>query len=117
MPAEVKNIIFTNEEIFNAINSFEGPDIPRLGEGKILSISSEEGDRDHLCVNFLSYGRNIERQFLISYANFGAILLNYCIKLKIPMARKASKSIKMMGDNVSLELVLGAVNIPVNPAA
>lgn len=66
MPAEVKNIIFTHEEIFNAINSFEGPDIPLLGEGKILSVTSEPGETDHLCVSFLSYGRNIEHQFLIS---------------------------------------------------
>ncbi len=114
MPAEVKNIVFSHEEVFNAINLFDGPDTPKLANGKILSISSEPDDKENLCVNFLSYGRNIERQFLITYANFGVILLNYCIKHKIPMARKASKTIRMMGDHVSLELVLGMQNIPLD---
>lgn len=112
MPAEVRNIIFSHEEIFNAINLFESPDIPRLQEGKILSISVDSGDEDHLCVNLFSYSRDAERQIHITYANFGAILLNYCIRLKIPMAKKASKSIKMMGDHVSLELVIGTTNVP-----
>jgi hypothetical protein len=117
MPAEVKNIIFSHEEVFNAINLFEGVNTPKLTNGKILSISAEPDDKENLCVNFLSYGRNIERQFLISYANFGAILLSYCIRHKIPMARKASKSIRMMGDHVSLELIIGAQNIPLDTVA
>ncbi|MEQ1889577.1 MAG: hypothetical protein ABL951_10420 [Alphaproteobacteria bacterium] len=113
MPTEVKSIIFSNEELMNAINLFESANIPKLSDGRILSVSINPDEKENICILFLNFNKDQERKILISIPNFGAILLNFCLKYKIPMARKATKKIKIVGDNVSLEFVLGHEQIPI----
>ncbi len=107
MPTEMRRIVFSNEELMNAINFFNSPNIPKLPEGVITVASVDPDDKSNIVLKFTSYNRDAERNIVISVANLGAVLVSYCIKNKIPMSKKASKSLKIIGDNVSLELFFG----------
>jgi len=107
MPTEMRRIVFSNEELLNAINFFNSPNIPKLPEGVITSASVDPENKSNMILKFNSYNRDAERDIIVPVASLGAVLINYCIKSKIPMSKKASKSLKIIGDNVSLELVFG----------
>lgn len=107
MPTEMRRIVFSNEELLNAINFFNSPDIPKLPEGVITSASVDPANKANIALKFNSYNRDAERNIVISIANLGAVLINYCIKNKIPMSKRAGKTLKIIGDNVALELVFG----------
>lgn len=111
MPTEMRRIVFSNEELLNAINFFNSSAVPKLPEGKIISASIDPDEKPNIILRFISYNRDEEREIVISTANLGAILIAYCIKSKIPMSKKAKKAIKIIGDNVSLELVFGSNQI------
>jgi len=107
MPTEMRRIVFSNEELMNAINFFNSPGVPKLPEGVITAVSVDPDNKANIVLKFISYNRDEERNIVVSVANLGAVLISYCIKNKIPMSKKASKSLKIIGDNVSLELVFG----------
>ena len=107
MPTEMRRIVFSNEELMNAINFFNAPNIPKLPEGRIAAASIDPADKSNIILRFISYNRDDERDIVISIPNLGAVLISYCIKNKIPMSKKASKTLKIIGDNVSLELHFG----------
>lgn len=111
MPTEMRRIVFSNEELQNAINFFNSPNIPKLLDGRIVSASISQDDNKNIRLRYASYNRDEERIIDIATANVGAILVNYCIKNKIPMSKKAGKAVKIIGDNVSLELTFGPAQI------
>lgn len=113
MPTEMRRIVFSNEELLNAINFIISPNIPKLVDGRILSASFAEDNHKSINLIFESYNRDELRTISISASNIGSILINYCIKNKIPMSKKASKSVKIIGDNISLELIFGADQISI----
>ncbi len=107
MPTEMRRIVFSNEELLNAINFFNSPSIPKIPEGIITAASFDPVNKNNIALKFTSYNRDAERNIVISIADLGAVLISYCLKNKIPMSKKASKSLKIIGDNVSLELIFG----------
>ncbi len=107
MPTEMRRIVFSNEELMNAINFFNSPNIPKLTDGIITVASADPDNKADIVLKFKSHNRDEERNIAISSAILGAALMSYCLKNKIPMSRRASKSLKIIGDNVSLELVFG----------
>ena len=107
MPTEMRRIVFSNDELLNAINFFNSPNIPKLSDGKIASASVDKDDNTNIILKFISYNRDEERNIAISISILAAILISFCIKYKIPMSKKAGKTLKIIGDNVSLELFFG----------
>jgi len=107
MPTEMRRIVFTNEELLNAINFINSRDVPKLLDGKILSSSVDTEKKLDIIIEFSSYNRDETRQVAIPIPILGAALVNYCIKSSIPMSKRAGKSIKIFGDNVALELIFG----------
>ncbi len=105
MPTEMRRIVFTNEDLQNAINYMNSPNVSKLVDGKIVCASLSTENAAVIRLRYSSYNRDEDRWIDIPVANMGAILVNYCIKSKIPMSKKAAKSVKIIGDNVSLELV------------
>jgi hypothetical protein len=108
MPTEMRRIVFSNEELLNAINFINSRDIPKLQDGIILSSSVDAETRENIIIVFSSFNRDETRNVSIAIPTLGAALINYCIKNNIPMSKKAGKSIKIIGDNVSLELTFGS---------
>ena len=107
MPTEMRRIVFSNEELMNALNLFNSPNIPKLSEGRIAAASVDPDDKSNIILKFISYNRDEGRDIVISISNLGAVLISFCIKNKIPMSKKAGKTLKIIGDNVSLELFFG----------
>ena len=106
VPTEMRRILFTNDEVMNAINFFKSPLLPRLTEGVITKIVLDPEDKNVILINFKSFNKEDEKIFKFPLANMAAILINYCIHLKIPMARKASKEIRIIDGKIVLELTL-----------
>lgn len=104
MPTESRRILFANDELMNAINFFKSPGIPRLTDGVILKASLDPADKDWILIVFRSFNKDEERIVRLNIASIGAVLINYCITLKIPMAKKASKEIKIIDGQLALEL-------------
>jgi len=106
VPNELRRILFANNEVMNAINFFKAPGIPRLTDGVITKSSLDPHDQNSILINFKNFNKEEEKLVRISVASMGAILINYCISLKIPLAKKANKEIKIIDDKLALELTL-----------
>jgi len=103
----MRRIVFSNEELMNAINLFNSPNIPKLSEGRIAAATVDPDNQSNIILKFVSYNRDDGRDIVIPIPTLGTALISFCIKNKIPMSKKAGKSLKIIGDNVSLELVFG----------
>lgn len=106
MPTEMRRLLFANDELMNAINFFKSPLLPRLTEGVIMKSFLDPEDKNSILIKFRSFNKEDEKIIKVNMATMGAILINYCINLKIPIAKKSGKEIKLIDGKLALELIL-----------
>lgn len=107
MPSELRRIVFSNDELKIAIAEHNRRAKEKLPVGAVQACEPlpDGGGAVRLEIVNQSYGeaQNVE----LSPETVGAALVRYCIQHKIPLPKKAHKSIHVQGDklvlNVSIE--------------
>ncbi len=104
MPSEFRRIMFTNNELIEAIHDYNEISQYKLPPGIILTCTpvaeAEVAVRLEL-VDQRSDGTHVVE---LSPEVLGAALLRYCMKHRIPMPKAATKSIQIHGNEISLNV-------------
>ncbi len=104
MPSEFRRIMFTNNELIEAIHDYNGISPDKLPPGVILTCTpvSEAG----VAVRLEMVDQRSDETHVVELSPevLGAALLRYCMKHRIPMPKAATKSIQMHGDEISLNV-------------
>ncbi|HAD24659.1 MAG TPA: hypothetical protein DDW95_02315 [Alphaproteobacteria bacterium] len=104
MPRELRRIVFDNSEIQRAFNMMTSKDLPKFTEGEIIAFEATEDDPGKVRIEYQNYNRDERSSCELSIANLGAVLVNYCLKTHIVLARNARKTVKIADNMVALQL-------------
>jgi len=103
MPNETRQIEFAHGELLEALTAYLGK--PADPDHAGLTADVRVTDKPRPCVVYvLRDGDREARSSELEPAALAAALIKYCIAHKIPIPRKAAKSIQVRGENVVLLL-------------
>jgi hypothetical protein len=116
MPTEFGRLVFRGEELLDALGHELKQTKGQLATARIVGhavicepeltvrVEIEVGAADE------PYRIDGERRMSVTLepAFVASALIRYCIREGIPMARRAEKSLQLVGDNLALSLSLGA---------
>jgi hypothetical protein len=111
MVSEVRHIVFSSEELMQAIVEYCRASKTPLPAGDVIgSTATQAEDSNALQVALIMrQPPNYEDETVkIENRVVGAALLRYCISKKVPMPRAASKSLELKDGEVALTLSLKA---------
>lgn len=108
MPTEIRRLIFSNEELATILSEFISAEHTKTQPGKILSC--EVAKREPITLRARIHYRSghqdtefIEEVFLC------AAIISWCMKEKVPLARKARKAVRITQDGrIALDITLSA---------
>ncbi|MES2626020.1 MAG: hypothetical protein V4628_12130 [Pseudomonadota bacterium] len=106
MLKEIRNIIFTQNEIEEAVKLFHGTVQAILPAGRIISFETAGNNEPTLKVNVVAPKEGEVSSVTIVPAHVAAAMLHFCIKNGIPVPRKAKKKIGLIDGNLALTLTL-----------
>ncbi len=104
MPSEFRRIMFTNNELIEAIHDYNMISPDKLPPGVILTCTPVSETEVAVRLEMVDQRSDETHVVELSPAMLGAALLRYCMKHRIPMPKAATKSIQMHGDEISLNL-------------
>ena len=104
MPSEFRRIMFTNNELIEAIHDYNEIAQDKLPPGIILTCTPVS--EAEVAVRLETVDQRSDETHVVELAPevLGAALLRYCMKHRIPMPKSATKSIQIHGDEVSLNV-------------
>ncbi len=113
MPTEIRKLIFSRDELAEAIanhrnghdNGSKHGDLP---SGAIMFCRVHQDTQLRVTVKVLPDGETNIRTVQLEPEFVGAALMQYCIERKIPMPKGASKSLEAMGENIAMNLSIEA---------
>ncbi len=106
MLKEIRNIIFAQNELEEAVRLFHGTVQPILPPGRIISFETAGNMEPILKVNVVAPAQGEVSTVAIGSAHLAAAMLHFCIKSGIPVPRKAKKQIAVVEGNLALTLTL-----------
>lgn len=117
MPTEYRRVVFPNRELRQALVQYGDPNGAQFPPGEIISVTLPEGVGDTVQVTVLDTARNITFTADFPVARIAAALINFCIQNKVPIPKKGRKSLRLMGDNLALDIVMRERNLlDIDPA-
>lgn len=110
MPSEIRQIIFNNDELLDAIRQYNAQSKVKLPQGSFnLCQPVEDGEVGALVEIDDAMSGKTERMILKgSYV--AAALVNACLRSRIPLPRNAKKSLRVVKDGMALHLKLRSSN-------
>jgi hypothetical protein len=116
MPIEMRRIVFSNDELRQALDAY------LLSIGQSLPVGYLQGVRfgeDHSQVLLTIYDRRREQthEAKVDAAHVAAGLMKFCFSNGIPIPKQARKSISMAGDGLALDVRKQPTTVTVESAA
>lgn len=111
MPTEYRRMVFPNRELRQALTQYGGEGRDPFPPGDIISVSLPKGGGDTVQVTVLDTARNVTFTADFPVAQIAAALIRYCIENKVPIPKKSRKSLRLMGDNLALDIVIRERNL------
>jgi len=107
MPTEVRRLVFSNAELYAALDKYLSRTGTSLPLGSIVRIHT---DTVHDTVTIDICHSNSAQTDAVSLParQVGGALISYCINNDIPLPRGFSKSLIIAGDNIALEITNAA---------
>ena len=104
MPSEFRRIMFTNNELIEAIHDYNEMSQDKLPPGTILTCTPVSEADVAVRLEMVDQRSDETHAVELSPEVLGAALLRYCMKHRIPMPKSATKSIQIHGNEVSLNI-------------
>lgn len=106
MIKEQRSLIFSKDDIREAVLRFRAEKKDFLPAGNLVGLDVGEGDRPGLSIRVQIADRIFEKSVDLSTEQLAGILIHYCIRSHIPIPRKARKEIRRLDDGVVLRIVI-----------
>ena len=110
MPSEVRIIIFTIEEVLEAIERFDATAEKRLFRGKAIDCHVRKHPNVHAVLEVERAGGEEIETVDLNASQLAATLITYCRERRIPLPRNARKELDVIEDQLVLRLEVGAKN-------
>ena len=110
MPTELRRLVFSKQELVEAIDSHNRNAAEKLPPGSVASCEvRKEEDNISAAIEITDQQSGETQQVELNAAYLGAALLRFCIDKKIPLPRQSAKSLQVVGDNIALNITKGLV--------
>ena len=108
MPSELRTLVFSNEELREAVLHYHKTAVQILPSQRIASCEVKNGHEVtlHLLVYDEAQSKNVS--IVLETCMVAAVLLKYCFKTRIPIPRTCEKSLQVIGDNIALKITINA---------
>lgn len=103
MPTETRRILFSNAELYAALDEHLAKAGSRLPAGAIRRISSD-GEFHRVVKVDIRTNKGTGETLELHPEQIGAALISYCMTNQIPLPRGFSKSLVVVGDNVAIQV-------------
>jgi len=103
MPTEVRRLVFSNAELYVALDQYLSRTGTSLPLGSIAQIHTDT-IQDTVTIDIRHSGNAQTDAVKLPARQIGGALISYCINNQIPLPRGFSKSLIIAGDNVALEM-------------
>jgi hypothetical protein len=104
MPSEFRRIMFTNNELIEAIHDHNQVSQDKLPRGMIVTCKPVAEADVAVRLELVDQCNGETHLAYLSPTVVAAALLRYCMKRKIPIPKKAAKSIEVHDDTISLNV-------------
>jgi hypothetical protein len=104
MPTELRRIVFTNEELRQALNAQRIDGRPAVPFGQVQAARFMEKTQGDVLVKIYDNTGDKHHEVILGNTFVAAALMAYCITIGVPLPRSAKKSIAISGDNIALDL-------------
>lgn len=106
MPTEFRRVVFPNHELLQALAEYETPEAKSMPPGDIIAVAILETPVDTVEVTLLDTTQNATFRAQFTASHIAAALIGYCIAHGVPVPRNSRKSLRLMGDNLALDIVV-----------
>ena len=104
MPTEMRKLVFSNDELKEAIILYNQIASEKLPAGDFLSCEIENGDEIKVVIRISETKTGATQRIVLTSAFIGACLVNFCRQKRIPLPRDATKALQVIGDNIALNV-------------
>ena len=104
MPAELRQILFSNKELIEALHGHNQVAQNKLPQGTIISCTPVAEDEVAVRLELVDQESGETQIASLTPEMVAAALLHYCFKHRIPIPQIAAKSIQIHGDEISLNI-------------
>ncbi|MDJ0611276.1 MAG: hypothetical protein QNJ67_20040 [Kiloniellales bacterium] len=109
MISETRQIVFSNDELIRAIKDFDRNHKNALPPGKIVECTLKDAPLSaRLLIDtvWLDKGKSA----ILNESSLAAVLIYACAVRRIPLPRRAKKSLRAIGNDLALDLTLEALD-------
>lgn len=110
MPSEVRIIVFTPEEVLEAIEGFNAHADKRLFRGATIDCHVRKHPRVHAILEVERAGGEEIDTVDLNASQLAAALISYCRERRIPLPRSAKKELDVIDSQLVLRLEVGVKN-------
>lgn len=110
MPSEVRIIVFTAEDVLDAIEGFDATAEKRLFRGKAIDCHVRKHPKVHAILEVERAGGEEIDTVDLNASQLAAALISFCRERRIPLPRNARKELDVIDDQLVLRLEVGAKN-------
>jgi len=104
VPSEFRQILFSSNELIEAIYEYNQVAQTKLPQGMIVSCTPVVEDEVAVRLKLLDQASGETQVASLAPELVAAALLRYCFRHHIPIPRNAAKSIQVHGDDISLDV-------------
>ena len=113
MPAEIRSIIFTQEELVSALAEFAKRKGRPLPAGRVADCRVSGDPPAEVVLAIAIDGKEAPEATPFAASDVGAALVYFCIQRKIPLpAKGATKVLRVHGDSLALFISINADGEP-----
>ena len=106
MPSEIRNIVFSDDELLEAIRQYNARANKKLPQGQFVRCRPTGGDVVGAVVEIDDAMGDGTKRVTLDQSYIVAVLINACLRSGIPLPRRARKSLQTVGPGVALHLSL-----------
>ena len=109
MAAELRHIIFSKQEVIEAVQEYMRRSGERMPPGVVTRITVKSGEEIGILFQVTEDVSNRVHTFYVDGDKLTSALILHCKNIRIPLPYKAQKRLQMVGSNISM---LVSKNIP-----
>lgn len=107
MPSEIRLIVFSDEELRDAITAFDAASNKPMLRGRVTACHVRKNPQVYAVVEVETAGGDEIDSVDITGAYLAAALISFCKTARVPLPRHASKELDVLADRLVLRLTVG----------
>lgn len=108
MVTEFRRLVFTTEELLNALEIFRAEKGAGLPPGRIRQVTIVEEPEICAHVRLTEHGSDDAQEVVVDAGMLAAVTINFCMGKKIPIPRAAKKTVVKAGEGLALSFSIKA---------